>query len=39
MDSLGGVAAKGPLYIYIKEMVLGGISPKIPPKWKNPKFK
>ena len=31
MNGLGGVADKGPLYMYIKEMVLGGISPKIPP--------
>ena len=31
MNGLGGVADEGPLYMYIKEMVLGGISPKIPP--------
>ena len=31
MDGLGGVADKGPLYMYIKEIVLGGNSHKIPP--------
>ena len=32
MDGLGGVADKGPLYMYIKEMVLGRNFPKNPPK-------
>ena len=35
MDGLG-VADKEPLYMYIKEMVLGGISQKIPPNEKIP---
>ena len=29
MDSLGGVADKGPLYMYMKEMVLGEIPPQM----------
>ena len=33
MDSLGGVADKGPIYyVGISMKWLGGISPKIPPK-------
>ena len=40
MDSLGGVADKGPLYMYIKEMVGGGISPsKSPHNEKNSQIK
>ena len=35
MDSLRGVANKGPLYISISKKWLGGISPKYPPKMKN----
>ena len=31
LDSLGGVADKGPLYMYMKEMV-GGISPSKSPQ-------
>ena len=33
MDSLGGVADEGPLYICISRKWFGGISPQIPPKW------
>ena len=32
MVSLGGVADKGPLYMYMKEIVCEGISPKKSPK-------
>ena len=41
MDSLRGVADKGPLYIFISMKWLGGgISPKYPTKMKiNPKLK
>ena len=39
MDSLGGVADKGPLYIYIKDMVGGHFPPKIQPKLKNSQIK
>ena len=36
MDSLRGVADKGPLYIFISKKWLGGISPRNPPpKMKN----
>ena len=38
MDSLGGVADKGPLYMYIKEMV-GGFPPKSTQNEKIPKLK
>ena len=38
INSLGRVADKGPLYMYMKEMVLGEISPP-PPNEKNPKLK
>ena len=40
MDSLGGVADKGPLYISTSKKWFGEISPKIPPNWnKIPKLK
>ena len=40
MDSLGGVADKGPLYMYIKEMIWGGaFSPNPPPQMKKSQIK
>ena len=39
MDSLRGVAYKGPLYIFISKKWLGAFPPKISPKWKISKIK
>ena len=39
MNSSGEFADKGPLYMYIKEMVGGHFPLKIPPKWKNSQMK